>query len=93
VPYVANAGVKLYYEIEWQSPWRLLRQMRCPALPLVGEREDPAGNTARAAALMPNARCVTLPELDHITAYERSDLALAHAVPFLRSLRWTEDRP
>lgn len=78
---------------EWQGPWSLLRQIMCPTLLLVGEREDPAGSTARAAALMPNARCITLPGLDHITAYERSDLALARAVPFLRGLRWIDDRP
>ncbi|HEV8191111.1 MAG TPA: alpha/beta hydrolase [Ktedonobacterales bacterium] len=73
---------------DWQGPWSLLPQVACPALLLVGEGEDPAGNTARAAALMPNARSVTLPGLNHITAYEHSDRALAHAVPFLCALHW-----
>lgn len=72
---------------EWPGPWPLLQRITCPALLLVGEREDPNGDTARAAALMPNARCVTFAGLDHITAYERSDLALAEALPFLHSLR------
>ena len=50
---------------------------------LVGELEDPDGNNPRAAASMRHARCITLPALNHVTAYERSDLALAHALPFL----------
>jgi len=74
---------------EWHGPWGLLPHIACPTLLLVGEREDPEGVTVRAAALMPSARCVTLPGLDHITAYERSDLALAHAVPFLQGQTWT----
>jgi pimeloyl-ACP methyl ester carboxylesterase len=72
----------------WHGPQSLLPQIVCPTLMLVGEREDPDRDTMRAAALMRNAQCVTLPGLDHITAYERSDLALAHAVPFWRGLGW-----
>lgn len=71
---------------EWSGPWPLLQRITCPTLMLVGEREDPDGYTPRAAAQAPNARCVTFPELDHISAYERSDLALAQALPFLRAL-------
>ena len=73
---------------EWNGPWAVLSQITCPALLLVGEREDPDGATARAAALMSHARCVTLPRLDHITAYEHSELALTHAMPFLLGLQW-----
>jgi pimeloyl-ACP methyl ester carboxylesterase len=71
----------------WSGPWPLLGRITCPTLMLVGEREDPDGFIALAATRAPNARCVTFPGLDHITAYERSDLALAQALPFLRALQ------
>lgn len=72
---------------EWPGPWPLLQRITCPTLMLVGQREDPDGFNPLAAAQMAHARCVTFPGLGHITAYERSDLALAHAVPFLRALQ------
>jgi pimeloyl-ACP methyl ester carboxylesterase len=53
---------------EWNGPWAVLSQITCPALLLVGDREDPDGHTARPATLMSNAGCVILPGLDHITA-------------------------
>ena len=71
---------------EWPGPWPLLQRITCPTLMLVGQREDPDGYNPLAAAQMAHARCVTFPGLGHITAYERSDLALSYAVPFLRAL-------
>lgn len=71
---------------QWPGPWPLLQRITCPTLMLVGEREDPDGESHRAAAQMPNAQCVTFLGLDHITAFERSDLALARVLPFLRAL-------
>ena len=71
---------------EWHGPWSVLPAITSATLMLVGEREDPNGDNPRAAATMPDARCVTLPGLDHITAFERSELALAHALPFLHDL-------
>jgi hypothetical protein len=53
----------------------------------VGEREDPGGFNPRAAAQAPHAQCVTFPGLNHIEAFERSDLALPHVLVFLRDLR------
>jgi pimeloyl-ACP methyl ester carboxylesterase len=70
----------------WHGPWSVLGDISCPVLLLVGEREDPEGEAARAVARLPNARCVMLPGLGHIGAYVRSDLALEQAVPFLRGI-------
>jgi hypothetical protein len=41
---------------------------------------------------MPRARRVTLDGLGHVGAYLRSDLALAHAVPFLREVASKEGK-
>jgi pimeloyl-ACP methyl ester carboxylesterase len=71
---------------DWRGPWSLLERVTAPTLMLVGEREDPAGDTRRAAALMRNARCVTLPGLGHVGAFLHSDLALPHATALLRTV-------
>lgn len=73
--------------LAWPGSWPLLERITCPTLMLVGEREDPGGLNPRAAAHMPDARCITFPGLNHIQAFERSDLALPHALAFLRDLR------
>jgi pimeloyl-ACP methyl ester carboxylesterase len=72
---------------EWQGPWSLLPAIEAPVLMLVGELEDSDGNNSRAASILPNARCVTFAGLGHVGAYVRSDLALAHAVPFLQAMK------
>lgn len=77
----------LLADLEWPGPWPLLARIACPALMLVGEREDPHGLNPRAAAHMPHAQCVTFPGLNHIEAFERSDLALPNVIAFLRELR------
>jgi pimeloyl-ACP methyl ester carboxylesterase len=66
----------------WDA-WEALPRIKTPTLFLVGELEDPDRETAQAAALMPDARCVFLPGLGHINAFLRSDLALPHALRFL----------
>ncbi len=67
--------------------WPALSRISTPTLVLVGELEDPDGETKEAAALMPDASCVILPGLGHINAFLRSDLALEHAIPFLAAAR------
>jgi pimeloyl-ACP methyl ester carboxylesterase len=71
---------------EWQGPWTVLPSIDAPVLMLVGELEDPQRNNPRAAACLRDARCVTFAGLGHVGAYRRSDLALAHAVPFLEAV-------
>lgn len=73
--------------LAWPGTWPLLARITCPTLMLVGEREDPDGLNPRAAAQMPHAQCVTFPGLNHIQAFERSDLAQPHVLAFLRDLR------
>lgn len=75
----------------WHGPWSVLGDIRCPVLMLVGELEDPEGDNPRAASQIANARCVTFPRLGHLGAYVRSDLALEHAVPFLRDVARREE--
>lgn len=79
-------ALQLLGAAEWRGPWSLLREIQCAVLMLVGELEDPEGDTCHAASVLPNARCVTLRGLGHVGAYLRSDLALGEAVPFLTGL-------
>ena len=55
-----------------------------PSLILTGEREDDDGGTEQSVAAMPDARCVRLPGVGHLASFYRSDIALGHALPFLR---------
>jgi pimeloyl-ACP methyl ester carboxylesterase len=71
-------------EANWHGPLSLLPTIRAPVLMLVGELEDPDGNSARAVPQLRDGRCVTFRGLGHVGAYLRSDLALAEAVPFLK---------
>ena len=71
---------------EWRGPWALLPRIEAPVLMLVGELEDPQGDNPRAASILANSRCVTLAGLGHVGVYVRSDLALAHAIPFLKAI-------
>ena len=68
------------------DPWDALPRIKTPTLFIVGELEDPDGETAEAAALMPDGSCVVLPGLGHINAFLRSDLALPHALQFLAAV-------
>ena len=66
------------------NEWEAMPRVKNPTLFLVGELEDPEKVTAQAAAAMPDASCVFLPGLGHINAFLRSDLALPHALRFLK---------
>jgi pimeloyl-ACP methyl ester carboxylesterase len=58
--------------------------VRAPALLLVGAAEDPEGEAAKVAALLPAGRSVTLPGLGHVGAFLASEHALPHALQTLR---------
>jgi pimeloyl-ACP methyl ester carboxylesterase len=73
------------------SHWQVLERIQAPTLLVVGELEEgPDGAAARnartAADRIPRGRPVVLPDLGHCGAFERSDLVLAHVVPFLASV-------
>lgn len=73
---------------EWHGPGSLWGRLTCPALLLDGELEDGNGYNQRVSAMIPNARSVTFPGLNHASAFERADLALPYARAFLRGLAW-----
>ncbi|MEZ4563569.1 MAG: alpha/beta hydrolase [Thermomicrobiales bacterium] len=62
-----------------------LPRIASPTLYLVGSEEPFVAEAERAAALMPEARCVVLPDLDHVQTFLRSDLLLPHVRGFLRT--------
>jgi pimeloyl-ACP methyl ester carboxylesterase len=68
----------------WRGPKSLLASVTAPVLILRGEKEDREEATEPVVAALPRARLVTLPDQGHLSAFYRSDLALTHAVPFLR---------
>nr|MBA3413672.1 alpha/beta hydrolase [Chloroflexia bacterium] len=57
-----------------------------PALLLIGAEEPFVAEVERAAAAMPEATAVVLPDLDHAQTFFRSDLVLPHARAFLDDL-------
>ena len=74
----------------WDT-WALLPQITAPVLMFVGDLEDPDHGTEIAASRIGDAEVIRLPDKDHITAYERSDLVLPAAIDFLA--RHSESTP
>lgn len=68
----------------WNGPKSLYPSFQAPVLMITGEREKDEGATARALAALPDARGVRIKGVGHLAAFYRSDLALPHALPFLR---------
>jgi pimeloyl-ACP methyl ester carboxylesterase len=60
-----------------------LSDIESPTLFLVGSEEPFAGETVRAAAMMPSAHCEILPGLDHVQTFVRSDVLLPYVRQFL----------
>ena len=54
-----------------------------PALFVVGEAEDPEGDAARAAALIPGGGAVTVAGAGHLGVLLQTDAVLRAAAPFL----------
>jgi pimeloyl-ACP methyl ester carboxylesterase len=68
----------------WRGPKSVLPSIRAPVLMILGEKEDPEGATQSIVATFRDARLVTLPGQGHLSSFYRSELALPHALPFLR---------
>ncbi len=68
----------------WRGPKSLYARFAAPVLILTGEKEDAERQTERCVAAMPNARLVRIASVGHLASFYRSDLALPHAIPFLR---------
>jgi pimeloyl-ACP methyl ester carboxylesterase len=69
----------------WRGPKSLVPLVRAPVLVIQGEKEDREGATEPLVAALPRGRLVTLPDQGHLSAFYRSDLALAHVQPFLQT--------
>ncbi len=54
-----------------------------PMLFYAGTRDRFYSDAKRGAEMMPNARLVSIPDLDHETCFNRSDLVLPHVFQFL----------
>jgi pimeloyl-ACP methyl ester carboxylesterase len=66
----------------WRT-WDALPHVVAPTLFLTGELEDPADQTAVAAARMPDGRRIRLDGLGHINAFLSSKRVLPYALAFL----------
>ena len=70
----------------WTAPEDVLREIMVPCLAYAGSR-DPAYETAEeSAALIPNAKFIAFPDLDHVQAGFRSGLVLPHILSFLAEI-------
>lgn len=67
------------------SPWDAMPVIQAPTLLLAGELEDPEDILAEAAAAMPHATRVRIPEREHINAFLYSELVVPSVLDFLRS--------
>lgn len=64
---------------EWDGVEEALPTMATPALIIVGDQDTEYRETApRDAGRMPNARFVSIPGLDHVQSFDRTDLVLPH---------------
>ena len=68
----------------WHGPKSLYAEFASPVLMITGEREVDDGATEKALALLPNGRGVRIPGKGHLATFYQSELALPHALPFLR---------
>ena len=69
---------------EWDGVEEALPTMATPALIIVGDHDTGYRETApEDASRMPNARFVSMPGLDHVQTFDRTDLVLPHIKEFL----------
>jgi pimeloyl-ACP methyl ester carboxylesterase len=61
-----------------------LGMIRAPALLVVGAAEDPEGDAAKVAALLPSGEAVTLTGVGHVGAFLASEQVLPHVLRVLR---------
>jgi pimeloyl-ACP methyl ester carboxylesterase len=61
----------------------LLPSLALPCLFYVGERDGWYQRAKGTAEIIPNARFVSFPDLDHMVGFNRSDLVLPHVLKFL----------
>ncbi len=64
----------------------VLPNIGVPCLLFAGEGDPWFSTAQKSADLIPGARFVSLPELDHVEAFQRSDLVLPHVKEFLSGM-------
>lgn len=67
----------------WRGPLALYDGFQAPTLIFAGEKEDTERETERSVARMPNATLHRIPGVGHLGVFNRSDLSLPAATPFL----------
>jgi pimeloyl-ACP methyl ester carboxylesterase len=60
-----------------------LPEVDIPTLFYAGTDDSCYSSTQEGAEMMPNAKFVTIPGVDHGTGFDRSDLVLPHVLQFL----------
>jgi pimeloyl-ACP methyl ester carboxylesterase len=65
------------------SAWDALPKIKVPTLLIAGELEDPDDVDAQAAAVMPAASSVRVPERQHINAFLYSEFVVPLVMDFL----------
>jgi pimeloyl-ACP methyl ester carboxylesterase len=63
-----------------------LLKVKTPTLLYCGDKDYYYSGAKRCAEIMPNARLVSLPGLDHGAAFDRADLVLPHVLRFLETV-------
>lgn len=73
---------------QWRwTLWDALPRIAAPTLYIAGELEDPQDIVAEAAAQMPNAARIRVPEREHINAFLDSEFVAPAVLDFLRVRR------
>jgi pimeloyl-ACP methyl ester carboxylesterase len=67
------------------SPWAAMPLIQAPTLIFAGELEDPEDVMAAAAAAMPDATRVRIPDREHINAFLYSEFVVPQVLEFLGS--------
>ena len=77
--------------LAWGVPEDAPSAVTLPVLAYAGEQDGrpPESNyerTKRTAAKMPNARFISIPDLDHMGVFRKPDLIIPHALEFMGKL-------
>ena len=64
----------------------VLSSLKLPCLFYAGDRDSVHQRSKETAELIPKARFVSLPGLDHMGAYRQSELVLPHVLRFLTNI-------
>jgi len=81
-----NASAQRNRLAVWPKAEEVLPQITIPCLIFAGEADSFFAGAKKSASLIPNATFFSLPGLNHLEAYMRSDLVLPHIKKFLAEI-------